>query len=290
MKGVFEKLFLRGEWTIAIKESNSMKYRVIPNLKDVWFADPFIIVQGKNKYIFCEGYEKKRHLGAIYCISLENEIKYVPIIRNNYHMSYPNIFLYDGNYYILPETSEKKTLELYHCLEFPYKWEKDSVLLENINCVDTDIWILDGKLYLLTQEENARKKYFDIYLLDMEKRKIKLVNQIEDSENSQRNAGNPFLGEDSKWYRPCQYSKDKYGENIIIKEIGYINNRYYEKKRGELTISKIKFKDNILNDYERIHTFNQDWDCKVIDVRKSYFDPFLALKKIEEIIYVYYSE
>ena len=41
------------------------------------------------------------------------------VISNKYHMSYPFVFNYEGVCYMIPESAENGSLELYICHKFP---------------------------------------------------------------------------------------------------------------------------------------------------------------------------
>ena len=49
---------------------------------------------------------------------------------------------------MIPETCANKTIELYKCLEFPFKWELQQNLMENLDAVDTTIHFHNGKYWM----------------------------------------------------------------------------------------------------------------------------------------------
>ncbi len=40
---------------------------------------------------------------------------------------------------MMPETAENKTIEVYRCVEFPYRWELAVTLMTNVNAVDATL-------------------------------------------------------------------------------------------------------------------------------------------------------
>ena len=72
------------------------------------------------------------------------------IIEKPYHLSYPFVFSYDNEFYMIPETGSNSTIELYKCLEFPEKWEMAAILMKDVRAYDTTILHKDGKWWLFT--------------------------------------------------------------------------------------------------------------------------------------------
>ncbi len=149
-KHLWNKLFIDSKWNIAYKLKDSATsdeknvYTSIPfQTKSSWYADPFVVEYDNKNYLFCEAYINKKEKGCIAVWEIGNP-SYPPtpriIIENDYHMSFPFLFTVDNVWYMLPETSENGTLELYKSVDFPYRWKKEKVLLENIKLVDSVVF------------------------------------------------------------------------------------------------------------------------------------------------------
>ena len=63
-------------------------------------------------------------------------------------MSYPFVFEWRDETYLLPETAENRTVEVYRAIEFPWRWELASILLKDVTAVDPTIFKYKGKLWL----------------------------------------------------------------------------------------------------------------------------------------------
>lgn len=46
------------------------------------------------------------------------------VLKENFHLSFPTVFDWRGEVWMLPETSADHSLTLYRCTQFPDKWEK----------------------------------------------------------------------------------------------------------------------------------------------------------------------
>ena len=53
-------------------------------------------------------------------------------------------------FYMIPETKQNKTIELYQCNEFPHKWEFLKTLMVNVEAVDSTLFEHMGKWWLFT--------------------------------------------------------------------------------------------------------------------------------------------
>lgn len=93
--------------------------------RNEFWADPFLFCFEDEVYVFFENYPYTTKRGKISCGKLKNgQITEVQdALDLDYHLSYPYIFEEKGDIYLMPESSEKKNLTIYKCLEFPHKWE-----------------------------------------------------------------------------------------------------------------------------------------------------------------------
>ncbi len=138
-------------WKIFTKDlkSNSIIYdknilfgskNIHPNNKHEW-ADPFIFKFLDKEYVFFENNDLKLNRGKISCgILIKNELKNVKDILNfDHHLSYPFIWQKDENIYLMPESSENKSLTIWKSIKFPYKWKIHKTLFKNEHCCDSTI-------------------------------------------------------------------------------------------------------------------------------------------------------
>ena len=121
--------------------------------KGNYFADPFIVENDNRKFIFHEEYSKNKK-GIISATEITNGInKYLgTVLEEKFHLSFPYIFIYKGQYYMVPETNEDNSIKLYKCVDFPMKWEFQHNLMSNIDCADTIIIQKEGFYWIITSE------------------------------------------------------------------------------------------------------------------------------------------
>lgn len=277
-----KRAFYKPNWKLAFREFNK-EDSAIPALKtkkeyntyivngDYWCADPFVWCEGDKVYVFCECYLNEKNKGTIAVGEYKNgkidEMRIV--IEEEYHMSYPCIFKYKSSFYMIPETSDNKTIELYRSKKFPYEWELTKILKKDIKCVDSTVFIKDNEIYVIGYILGTKKNKVCIFQMNMESGKLSILDEVED-DNTGRPAGNIcYVG--GKLIRPTQVFRKKYGESIVFKEIVSMKkNDYYEK-----TFSKLQGMDVLIKGekkIDRIHTFNRGGNIEIIDFSHDTFD------------------
>ncbi|OFY09133.1 MAG: hypothetical protein A2X11_02565 [Bacteroidetes bacterium GWE2_42_24] len=131
----------------------------IKNPPDHFFADPFVAKRNGRTVCFVEDFSFRQNNGCIAAIEILNEKEYRilgPIIEEPFHMSYPFVFEYKQDLYMIPETSGAKSIRLYKCIEFPLKWEYQKEILSGGHFVDPMILNHNGLWFILTNTEDEK--------------------------------------------------------------------------------------------------------------------------------------
>ena len=270
------KLFNFQQWILLYSLNNNksistsiFNYKRIVPPKDRFWADPCVIFENGTYYIFLEELffkgSGKGHISVI--IMNENGEYSAPkiILKKPYHLAYPFVFEYSGKYYLIPESCENSTIQLYHSTGFPYEWEFQMNLMENVKAVDTTIVIKDNKFWLFTSlKEISGVPYGEeLFLFSSDNLFSKNwvshpCNPVVTDVKSARPAGRIFY-HNEKLYRPSQDCSYSYGYSIVINEILVLNEKEYK----EIKVSDIY--PNWANDVEATHTFSFNNKLTVID-------------------------
>ena len=261
------------QWILlfSIKNGLSLSFwrfkKIIPP-KDRFFADPFIIQKENKYYIFLEELIYKVNKGHISVIEMDEKGQYeepVKVIDKPYHLSYPFVFKYEGDYFLIPESRSNKTIELYKCLEFPMKWEFQLNLMENIEAVDATLFYHRNKWWLFANMvENPGSSILDeLFLFYSEKLCSKVwtphpLNPVVSDVRKARPAGGIYI-HNGKIIRPSQNSSKRYGFGLKMNEIRKLNESEYE----EIEIGSIE--PNWDSKIIATHTFNNAGNLTVID-------------------------
>lgn len=275
--------FIKDEFMIAYRfiEKNSdgllgndrTPFSNINNVDKFWFADPLLFKYKGKVYLFFEAYNKQRCKGEIgYCeVSKEGGITQPKIVLSEvFHMSYPFIFELNDKIYMIPETSESKKLFLYEAIDFPNKWCRNKVLLEDIELVDATLFEYNNQKYLYASELTKDVLYGNVlhlYKLNNNLDLIKcytrpIVNDIKTA----RPAGRVLKLKD-KILRPSQDCSDSnYGKQLVFNEVNEINPDSYKENIYTIIGANnlpIKFNKRLTG----IHTYDRFENIEVIDVK-----------------------
>ena len=251
--------------------SKSMwRYKKILPPKDRFWADPHIISMDKNYFIFIEEYVYSKSKGHIALIKMDKEGNYDylgKILEKDYHLSYPSVFQFENNFYMIPETESNNNIELYKCTDFPKKWEYHGEIMNNVNAVDTTIFNYNDKWWMFTgMKENLGSSNSDeLFLFHSDN---PLSNDWESHSNNPiisdvrqaRPAGKIFSFKDDI-YRPSQNSSKFYGYGISVNQINNITKNEYQ----ETIVTSIL--PNWDNNISRVHTFAYDDGLSMIDAK-----------------------
>jgi len=243
--------------------------KIIPP-KDRFWADPHVVHENNNYYIFLEESlynTKKGHISLIIMDNKGNYTKPEKVLDRPYHLSYPFIFSYKGDYYMIPETPSTKTIEVYKCIEFPRRWEFLKNLMENIQAADTTLLHYENKWWLFTnivenEGANMAEELFLFYSDNpLSERWISHPkNPIVSHINNGRPAGKIFEHE-GNLFRPSQNSTNRYGYGLTFNKIINLDENNYQEKPVDSI--EPKWDKNI----KAVHTFNFERKLTIIDAQ-----------------------
>lgn len=157
----------RDRWSVSFvkkdyKDSILRKGIEIKNPSNRFFADPFVITKGKRTICFVEDYSYSEKLGSITAIEIFNEKEYKilgTVIKEPFHLSFPYLFEYKDELYMVPESSKDKSIRLYKCIDFPLKWEYQKNLFDDINATDSMIFEYEERWWLLFTISHTGQNY-----------------------------------------------------------------------------------------------------------------------------------
>lgn len=211
---ILAKLFLvTKEWSAAWKEIGDKKFRIIKNPDGYWLADTLVYENKENTYLFVEAYNKVREKGEIGVLEFkEGDFKNFRIVlKEKYHLSYPMVFDLYGKTYMIPESSENNTVDLYEAIDFPDSWKKIKTLISK-SYVDTTIEKHnENEIKLYTYDDSS--KMMLTYLWNIKTNSMELIDSIVDSKNELRGGGTPF-SYNNMIVRTVQNNKSLYGRSL----------------------------------------------------------------------------
>ena len=263
----------------CLMNNTNKKFKLIMPSKKYGYADPFVVHKDDKHYIFVEIMDKYTERGSIGVCCVEDGCKVQEIIKEDFHMSYPNVFVWNNKYYMIPETYQAKELRLYVAEEFPYKWKFEATLISGLELVDFSFITDNEYLIGIAQDiENKRYKnrYFKINMNTFSGQEI-----FPDAEDAiDKRPGGNFFEHKGSMYLPMQECNKCYGEFLhVVQSQTLSEDKVVHVERKQIKANQISV--NKLIAYDRIHTYNRSDDMEVIDI----FLYKVSLKKvIKELI------
>jgi len=285
IKKIIQFVFKTHQWHILVKKQNEIVWTRLKQPKNVSRADTFIVYKDNQYYIFFEEFDIKERHGYLcvgeYC-SDSHEIKNIKVIlKEKYHLSFPNVFLYQNEYYMIPESSENKTIDLYKFTNFPYELKKIRTLINNVSAADSVILQKDQIFYLFANlythdkclhSENLSifqtKDFINDEFIDIHHNPV-----VTDNEFS-RNGGQ-FIQNNNGLFRISQDCKTRYGYKINIMKVNKLSDRGYQEEPFKMIFPP--------KGYIAFHTYNIINDLEVADGKTIVKDPLVLISNLIDL-------
>ena len=154
-----------GQWGVGIYvgtapdkpfTSGNIKNPVL-TIKDVtdmdadFVADPFMVKEGGTWYLFVEVLNNADGKGDLSVATSKDGIKFKyqkKVLDEKFHLSYPHVMKWKGQWWMVPESYEDKSIRLYKATKFPYKWKLEKKLVTGSPFVDSTLIEHDGKWWM----------------------------------------------------------------------------------------------------------------------------------------------
>lgn len=262
----FEKLSSFEQWVLAYQiKQGEFRYLIPP--PNCFWADPFPLKVDGRYYIFFEEFVNELGRAHISVVEVdETGIVAGPteVLKLDCHLSYPFVFEWQDDYYMIPESGQRNVVELYRAVSFPFEWRPEKVLLETNRPLDATVVEVDKTwwMFVNVEEEGVAVNWDELHLYYSDSLfgpwKPHARNPIISDVRSARPAGRLFWSNDVL-YRPGQDSSLRYGYATTISRIASLSPVAYE----EVEVVKIlpDWDDNIAG----VHTLNFIEDFTVID-------------------------
>lgn len=241
--------------------------KIIPP-KDRYWADPFVYFRDDKHYIFMEEVPLKTKKGHIAVIEIDKDGTTKPpitILEKPFHLSYPFLLEWEGELYMIPESSQNQTIDVYKCTRFPDKWEHYKTLFDGVQAADTTLFQHNGKWWLFVniRAYSGYPNWDELFLFYADhpfsdQWVSHPKNPVISDVRRARPAGKIFKS-DGLIYRPSQNCSKRYGYGLKLNQIVTLNETEYK----EVEVSSIEpLWDKKI---KSVHTFNFDHGISVID-------------------------
>lgn len=235
------------QWFVAFRFGGDIAnlgdfHRIEPPRDRLW-ADPFVIQERTREgaltnraWIFVEEMLFAEHRGALAVIEAHRDGTWSPpvrILERPYHLSYPCVFRWNGDFYMVPETGGDRTVQLFRATSFPFEWEQVSVLLRDIEAVDATPFEHEGRWWMYLTTPSTPNVYDDLSLYVADSplgpwtphRRNPILSDIVGG----RCAGRPFRHQ-GKLIRAAQDGARRYGHAMQLRELVTLSEDAWEER------------------------------------------------------------
>lgn len=135
----------------ALPEVPFGRLRYLAPAPGTFWADPFPLIHEGRHYIFFEELVYGGERGRLLAVEVAEDGPAgapMTVLERDYHLSYPQVFHWEGELYMVPETRNARRVELLRCVGFPSRWEPCRVLLDEVQAVDATLWHQAGQWWM----------------------------------------------------------------------------------------------------------------------------------------------
>jgi hypothetical protein len=267
-----QKLFYIDQWFIAYRfgepawDGDLERFARLQPPKDRIWADPFPLYRDGRYFIFFEEVIFASGKGHIAMIEVAHDgihSQPVKVLECDYHLSYPFLIEQDGDLFMVPESGQNHSVELYRCIRFPDLWRLEKVLLDGLACADATFHRNDDGWWMFVNiGAEGSELYDELHLFHADdllgEWRPHCCNPVKSDVRSARPAGRLFM-HNGALHRPAQICAPLYGSGIVITEVLQLNlHAYREKEIARIQPTRAQ---GILG----VHTMNRSGELNVID-------------------------
>lgn len=258
-------------WQVALRDG-ARSFNVVEDDGNRFYADPFLYRANGRTFLFVEEYPYADRRGLISAAEVvDGRLVAAPaaVLKRPYHLSYPFVFEHDGAFWMIPETGENRTIELYRAIEFPWKWELSKVLMEGAAFSDATVLFHGGLWWLFVTADwfgtSTQDELSIFYSETLEGEwEPHRANPVKSDSRFARPAGR-IVRQGGRLFRPAQNCDRTYGAGIVWFEITELTpTRFSERKiadwDGQTELSM-----------DGLHSFDQLGPLQAIDFKGSVY-------------------
>jgi hypothetical protein len=257
--------FMREQWLVGVRFGGRGQFRPLTPPDDRLWADPFVVTESGRVFLFVEELVFREGRGTIAVMELRRDGTVTSprrILERPHRLSYPCVFRWNGDYYMLPETEEDATVQLLRCRSFPDVWEPAAVLMRDIHAVDATMFEHAGRWWMYLSTAPDGETFDELSLFHSGTPLGPWVahprNPILSTVVGGRCGGRPFV-RDGRLMRAAQSGARRYGHSIQLREIVTLTRDECVEREVEM------IQPAWTSGLAGAHTYNVESDVTVID-------------------------
>jgi hypothetical protein len=249
------------------------RFRLLAPPAGRFWADPFAAYVGGRHYILFEDGNEATARGHIAAIALDRDGRPsapVPVLVRDHHLSYPFLFTWRGEHYMIPESTALRRVDLYRATRFPYEWQHERILIAGEALADVTLQEIEGRWWMFATAPAVPEVRHESWLweeLHVFHAESPLGpwtphprNPVVSDVRRARPAGRLFRYR-GEWYRPGQDSGTAYGAGLALQRITRLDTERY----AEVAVTTLRgdWRPGLVG----LHTVNAAGGLTVVDLR-----------------------
>ena len=234
----------RRTWMLIVRRADALLELDAPVIGEItsvcsplgFWADPCVVEDAGRQLVFVEEWNPNARKGEIACLELEGAgVRRMGLaLEEPGHLSFPQPFQWQGDWYLTIESSEARRVSLYRASAFPLQWQRIHDLVTGRVCVDPVLHFHEGHWYLFANvAESGNSTWDELFLFVSENLhgpyRPHPCNPIVSDVRRARLAGRLF-SRDGKLIRPAQDCAPGYGAAIVFNEILELDPTHYRER------------------------------------------------------------
>ena len=204
---------------------------------DRFWADPFAWSEDARRFVFFEEYPYATRVGRISVLELGSDLQpkgnAVPVIDEPRHLSYPFLFAYRDQLYMVPESAGSRRVDLYRCTRFPFEWAWERTLIDGIQAADATLFEHGGRWWLFCAARIGKARINESLFAfhadsPLSGRWVPHAgNPLVRDYSSGRPGGRIFQDGEGRLIRPAQDSVPRYGHGLRLQVVDLLTPERY---------------------------------------------------------------
>ena len=229
---VARKRFSRRQWVLYYGLADDLVQAcwrlqpLVPPIDRFW-ADPHVLKVRDRYFIFVEELLYASGKGHISVIEVDEDGRVGParpVLEEPHHLSYPLVFEHDGDFFMIPESAARGTIDLYRATSFPNRWVFVEHLMTGIEAYDATLLRERDRWWLfasVVKYKGAGSGELNLYSSDRllgGAWRLHPASPLSSEVSTARPAG-AIVRRNGRLYRPVQDGSGLYGRAIKLHEI-----------------------------------------------------------------------
>ena len=241
-------------------------WNVLPDPGFRFYADPFPFVHDGNTFLFVEDFDHRRQKGVISVVPFDARGPSgpaEPVLEEPWHLSYPFVFAHAGEVWMIPESSASRTVTLYRAQKFPYLWQREDILIADVQASDATLVQTDGRFWMFAATRDDAGSWSDTLSIFFAPQlqgpwRPHRANPVLVDQAAARPAG-AMIFRDGQLWRPVQDCTEGYGTGIGLAEVTRLTPDVFEQRTHTVLRTEPGWPGR------RLHTLNRAGSLECID-------------------------